>query len=125
MEWAAESPLVTRLRWRASADVIGPAVDDVGLLMLIAMVQAMVALALASLVWTYAIAPLGEARRPYEVTSIRKIALRTWELAVRPRRGGALAFEAALSKPEQLALLNAPVILDRVADKLADSPPAS
>lgn len=35
------------------------------------------------------------------------------------------AFEAALSKPEQLALLNAPVILDRVADKLADSPPAS
>lgn len=51
-------------------------------------------LALASLVWTYTIAPLGEARRPYEVTSVRKIALRTWELAVRPRRGDALAFEA-------------------------------
>tara|TARA_E500000318_G_scaffold107776_1_gene117536 strand:- start:2303 stop:3625 length:1323 start_codon:yes stop_codon:yes gene_type:complete len=54
----------------------------------------LLALALASLVWTYAIAPLGEASRPYEVTSVRKIALRTWELAVRPRRGDALAFEA-------------------------------
>ena len=51
-------------------------------------------LALASLGWTYVIAPLKEAGRPYEVTSVRKIALKTWELALRPKRGDALRFEA-------------------------------
>ncbi|MEP3116164.1 ferredoxin reductase family protein [Nisaea sp.] len=51
-------------------------------------------LALASLGWTYVIAPLRQARHPYEVTSVRKIALKTWELALRPKRGDALDFEA-------------------------------
>lgn len=57
--------------------------------------------ALASLVWTYVIAPLGEAGRPYEVTSVKKIALKTWELTVRPRRNDALVFDAG-----QFAWLN-------------------
>ena len=57
--------------------------------------------ALASLVWTYVIAPLGEAGHPYEVTSVKKIALKTWELVVRPRRNDALAFDAG-----QFAWLN-------------------
>lgn len=54
----------------------------------------LLAAALGSLIYTYVIAPLGEAGRPYEVTSVRQIALRTWELTVRPRRGEALEFEA-------------------------------
>ena len=57
--------------------------------------------ALASLVWTYVIAPLGEAGRPYEVTSVKKIALMTWELTLRPRQNDALEFEAG-----QFAWLN-------------------
>ena len=51
-------------------------------------------IALASVVWTYVISPLGEAGRPYEVTSVRKIALKTWEVTVRPERGDALDFKA-------------------------------
>ena len=62
---------------------------------------ALLAGALASLVWTYVVAPLGEAGRPYEVTSVRKIALKTWELTVRPRHGNALSFDAG-----QFAWLN-------------------
>ncbi len=58
-------------------------------------------IAFASLVWTYLIAPLGQSGRPYEVTSVRKIALKTWELSVRPRQGEALDFEAG-----QFAWLN-------------------
>lgn len=61
----------------------------------------LLAAAFASLVWTYVIAPLREAGRPYEVTSVRKIALKTWELTVRPRQGDALEFEAG-----QFAWLN-------------------
>jgi predicted ferric reductase len=48
----------------------------------------------ASFLYIYLIAPLREARRAYEVTSVRKIALGTWELAIRPKRDEALAFEA-------------------------------
>lgn len=62
---------------------------------------ALLAGALASFVWTYVVAPLGEAGRPYEVTSVRKIALKTWELTVRPRHGNALLFDAG-----QFAWLN-------------------
>ncbi len=51
-------------------------------------------IALASVVWTYVISPLGEAGRPYDVTSVRKIALKTWEVTVRPERGDALHFKA-------------------------------
>jgi predicted ferric reductase len=57
--------------------------------------------AFGSLIYTYIIAPLGESGRPYEVKSVRKIALKTWELAVRPKRGDALDFEAG-----QFAWLN-------------------
>lgn len=62
---------------------------------------ALLAGALVSLVWTYVVAPLGEAGRPYEVTSVRKIAQKTWELGVRPRSGNALSFDAG-----QFAWLN-------------------
>lgn len=61
----------------------------------------LLAAALTSLVWTYVIAPLGEAGHPYEVTSVKKIALKTWELTVRPKRHDALPFEAG-----QFAWLN-------------------
>lgn len=57
--------------------------------------------ALLSLVWTYVIAPLGEAGKPYEVSSVRKIALKTWEVSLRPRKGRALDFDAG-----QFAWLN-------------------
>jgi predicted ferric reductase len=54
----------------------------------------LLAAALGSLAWTYLVAPIGEAGRPYEVASVRNIALKTWEVAVRPRGGHELAFEA-------------------------------
>jgi predicted ferric reductase len=57
--------------------------------------------AIASLVWTYIISPLGESGRPYEVTSVERIAERTWELAIRPVKGPALDFDAG-----QFAWLN-------------------
>ncbi|WP_420403503.1 ferric reductase-like transmembrane domain-containing protein [Nisaea sp.] len=50
--------------------------------------------ALASLLWTYLLSPLREARHPYEVASVRKIALKTWELTLRPKQGDALPFAA-------------------------------
>lgn len=55
----------------------------------------------ASLVWTYLVAPLGEAGRPYAVTAVRKIALKTWELTLRPDGDEALEFAAG-----QFAWLN-------------------
>ena len=51
--------------------------------------------------WTYLAAPLGEAGRPYEVTSLEKVALKTWEVILRPKKGEALEFEAG-----QFAWLN-------------------
>lgn len=61
----------------------------------------MLAAAVASIGWTYIVAPLREAGLPYEVTSVKKIALRTWELCIRPKRGEALDFDAG-----QFAWLN-------------------
>lgn len=61
----------------------------------------LLATALVSVIWTYVIAPFGETGRPYEVISVKKIALKTWELVVRPRRDDALAFDAG-----QFAWLN-------------------
>jgi predicted ferric reductase len=55
---------------------------------------AMFGLAAATLVWVYLLSPLIQLRRPFEVVSARRIAERTWELAVRPRRGGRFDFEA-------------------------------
>lgn len=61
----------------------------------------LLAAAFASLVWTYVISPMGEDGRPYEVTSVRKIALKTWELTLRPKKNNALDFYAG-----QFAWLN-------------------
>ncbi|MEQ9248452.1 MAG: hypothetical protein RLO21_20930, partial [Nitratireductor sp.] len=47
------------------------------------------------------IAPLRETARPYHVTSVRKIALKTWELTLRPKKGKPLRFDAG-----QFAWLN-------------------
>lgn len=62
---------------------------------------ALLFVALCSVAWTYLVAPLGEAGRPYEVTSVEKIALKTWQLSIRPKNGDALAFDAG-----QFAWLN-------------------
>ncbi|MEO1161061.1 MAG: ferric reductase-like transmembrane domain-containing protein, partial [Pseudomonadota bacterium] len=61
----------------------------------------LLALALGSLLYSYVIMPLKEASRPYEVTSVEKIARRTWELAIRPQRATGIEFEAG-----QFAWLN-------------------
>ncbi len=50
--------------------------------------------ALASLVKTYLFTPMRQMSRPYEVSSIRKLALNTWELTIRPRAGDALGYVA-------------------------------
>ncbi|GAB4228181.1 MAG: ferredoxin reductase family protein [Methyloligellaceae bacterium] len=54
----------------------------------------LLAAALLSLLWVYLVVPLRQRLRPYEVTSVKRVALKTWELAVRPLRGEALAFQA-------------------------------
>lgn len=61
----------------------------------------LVAAAFGSFLYIYAIAPALESRRPYEVISVRKLALKTWELTIRARKGSALDFEAG-----QFAWLN-------------------
>jgi predicted ferric reductase len=48
--------------------------------------------ALGSLVKTYLLTPLRQLSRPYEVSSVRKLALKTWELTVRPKAGDAMRF---------------------------------
>jgi predicted ferric reductase len=50
--------------------------------------------ALASLVKTYLLTPLRQLSRPYEVSSIRKLALNTWELTIKPKSGSAMEFVA-------------------------------
>jgi predicted ferric reductase len=62
---------------------------------------ALLAAAFVSLLHTYIIAPLRQTGRPYEVKSVRKIALKTWELTIRPKNGEALRFDAG-----QFAWLN-------------------
>jgi predicted ferric reductase len=54
----------------------------------------LLAAAFATLLHTYVIAPWRQTRRPYEVRSVKKIALKTWELTIRPGNGEALRFEA-------------------------------
>lgn len=55
----------------------------------------LVAVAVGSLVWGRLLSPLLKARHPYEVNAVRRIALRTWELSLRPSRGTtALPFRA-------------------------------
>ena len=55
---------------------------------------ALVAIALLTMVHVYLLRPLFRIRRPYRVVSIERIADRTWELALEPRAGDAIAFEA-------------------------------
>jgi predicted ferric reductase len=62
---------------------------------------ALLVAAFGSLLHTYVIAPLRQTGRPYEVKAVRKIALKTWELTIRSKKGEALRFEAG-----QFAWLN-------------------
>lgn len=61
----------------------------------------LLATAFGSLLHTYFIAPLRETVRPWRVTSVRKIALKVWELTLRPEKGEPLRFDAG-----QFAWLN-------------------
>jgi predicted ferric reductase len=54
----------------------------------------MVGLAAASLFHVHVLLPLWKQRHPYQVVTVRPVALRTWELIVEPRQGEALQFEA-------------------------------
>lgn len=54
----------------------------------------MVGIALLSLVVVYVVTPLLQLRHPYRVISLKKLAGKTWELAIEPRQGEALVFEA-------------------------------
>lgn len=54
----------------------------------------LLAAALGSLVYSYVIMPLKEASQPYQLSSVRKIARRTWELTIKPQHGDGLRFEA-------------------------------
>lgn len=62
---------------------------------------AMMAIALLTVIYTYLIEPIVEMMRPFEVKSVRKIALKTWEVAIRPAKGHSVEFEAG-----QFAWLN-------------------
>lgn len=54
----------------------------------------LLAIALGTLLHTYLVAPLRQLSRPYEVTGVRRLALKTWELTLRPAKGEALQFAA-------------------------------
>ena len=55
---------------------------------------ALVAIALATMVWVYVVTPIRQSRAPYRVISVRPVAFKTWEVAIEPARGEALLFEA-------------------------------
>jgi predicted ferric reductase len=55
---------------------------------------ALFAIAVASLAWVYAAKPLQQRRRPYAVAAVRRVADRTWELAIRPQGHEGLRFAA-------------------------------
>lgn len=74
---------------------------------------ALLSVAIGSLVYARVVAPILKARRPYRVVSVRKIALRTWEVAISPIRGQAHDFTAG-----QFAWLS----LGRSAFSLAENP---
>lgn len=54
----------------------------------------LLAIAGLTLLVVYVVRPLLQLRRPYRVASVRRIALKTWELVLEPRRGDALPFQA-------------------------------
>lgn len=51
-------------------------------------------LAILTMAYVYFITPLLQLRAPYSVTSIEKIALKTWSVVVEPTRGEAMKFDA-------------------------------
>lgn len=55
---------------------------------------ALLALAGLTLLIVYGLRPLARLRRPYAVEAVRRIAAKTWQLDLRPRRGAALWFQA-------------------------------
>jgi predicted ferric reductase len=61
----------------------------------------LLAVALFTLLWVYALKPALQLRNPYEVRSARQIALKTWELVVAPKQGEAIDFA-----PGQFVWLN-------------------
>jgi predicted ferric reductase len=73
----------------------------------------LLAVALGSLVKTYLLTPLYQLSRPYKVSSVRKLALKTWELTIRPNAGEAMAFV-----PGQFVWLN----VDNSPFSLAENP---
>ncbi len=54
----------------------------------------MLALAVFTLLYVYVIAPLRQLRHPYRVVSVKKAALKTWDIDIEPRSGQDMAFEA-------------------------------
>ena len=54
----------------------------------------LVAVALLTVLWVYLVRPWRQSHHLYEVTSVRPIAQKTWEVAIEPRTGHALRFEA-------------------------------
>ena len=62
---------------------------------------AMAAVALLSMLYVYLGRPLMQLRRPWTVTSVRPLALKTWQLAIEPKGHAGLQYEAG-----QFAWLN-------------------
>jgi predicted ferric reductase len=54
----------------------------------------MLGLALFALLYVYIITPLRQLRHPYRVVSVKKVALKIWELEIEPRSGEAIEFAA-------------------------------
>ncbi|MDX1430895.1 MAG: ferredoxin reductase family protein [Gammaproteobacteria bacterium] len=53
---------------------------------------ALVAIALASLLYVYVVTPLLQLRSPYRVVAVNELALKTWELIIEPSKGEAIDF---------------------------------
>ncbi len=54
----------------------------------------LLAISVFTLLWVYVLKPCWQLRNPYSVQSVRRIALKTWELVVTPRKGAAIGFSA-------------------------------
>ncbi|MHA1528948.1 MAG: ferredoxin reductase family protein [Alphaproteobacteria bacterium] len=54
----------------------------------------MLGVALFTLIHVYVLTPLRQLGRPYRVVSVKKIALKTWELVIEPKSGEAMDFDA-------------------------------
>ena len=54
----------------------------------------MLGLAVFTLLYVYLITPLRQLRHPYRVVSVKKVALRTWDLRIEPKSGAAIEFAA-------------------------------